>query len=197
MAFVGPTVADDIRRAIWRYGPEAVKAAVKEATKEPRGRKQESDWPELIEEYKADARKLIEGEDPFSSRSNYAIAQGFAESKPGHNPASTRTRIKRKLSKEPHDRRWWVFMFAEQISKNEQRYETYLRTLDRLAQLSEEDASISWRRELERARSLINEYETQFGELPRAERTFAAIERFTQPDAPDFAVKPQPDGMPA
>lgn len=194
MDFVGPTVADDIRRAIWRYGPEAVKAAVKEATKEPRGRTPEPDWPELVEEFKADARRWLEREDRFVGRSNYAIARDFAERKPGHDQGSTRRRIERKLKKEPYGRRWWAFLFAEQISKTEQPYEAYLRTLERLTQLSEEGASSSegWR--LDRARALINEYKSQFGELPQPDRTFAAIQREMQPDPLDFAAKPHPGG---
>src|SRR3546814_15104128 len=46
MDLIGPTVDDDTRRAIARYGADAVKVAVKNATKAKRGRKKEPDRSE-------------------------------------------------------------------------------------------------------------------------------------------------------
>lgn len=94
---VGPTVDDDIRRIIARYGTEAVKQAVKRVTKPKRGRKPEKDWPELREVIESDARDWLAGGDPFSSRSNYSIAKDFADKNPGHSHPATMKRIERKL----------------------------------------------------------------------------------------------------
>src|SRR3546814_19179799 len=72
MDLIGPTVADDIRRAIARCGADAVKVAVKNATKAKRGRKKEADWPELRELMEADASEGLAGKDPFDPRSRSA-----------------------------------------------------------------------------------------------------------------------------
>src|SRR3546814_4577745 len=47
MDIIGPTVDDDIRRAIARYGADDVKEAVKNATKAKGGGKKEPAWTEL------------------------------------------------------------------------------------------------------------------------------------------------------
>jgi hypothetical protein len=173
---IGPTVDDDIRRAVARYGAEAVKNAVKEATKAKRGRKREPDWPELREVFESDARIWLAGGDPFAARSNYAIAKEFAERSPGHSVISTHKRIERKLSKGPYDRRWWTFVTAENFSRDGYPYTAHLRALAALAELPSWTMSDVWQRTLERARATVADYEAREGEPPSSEMTFQEIE---------------------
>src|SRR3546814_11429091 len=99
MDLIGPTVDDDIRRAIARYGADAVKVAVKNATKAKRGRKKEPDWPELREIMEADAREWLAGNEPFTTRSNYSIEKELPARNPGHTLVSTQNLIERKLTR--------------------------------------------------------------------------------------------------
>lgn len=176
MDLVGPTVNDDIRRAIWRYGAEAVKNAVKEETKAKRGRKQERDWPELREVIQSDARDWLQGIDPFAARSNYAIAKDFAERRPGHNTISTHKRIERKLSKRPYDRRWFTLVTAENLSRDAFPYAAHLRALEALTDLPEGMTAQVWQTWLDRARATLADYEAREGEAPPAEMTFREVE---------------------
>src|SRR3546814_20858378 len=118
MDLIGPTVDDDIRRAIARYGADAVKVAVKNATKAKRGRKKEPDWPELREIMEADAREWLAGNDTFTTRSNYSIAKELSERNPGHSIVSTHKRIERKLSRVPSHSRRVALFWAEILSRN-------------------------------------------------------------------------------
>ena len=127
---VGPTVDDDIRRIVTRYGAEAVKEAVKRETKAKRGRKPERDWPELREVIEADARDWLAGGDPFSSRSNYSIAKDFADRSPGHSHPATMKRIERKLVK---SRVWMTLVVAKNISREGYPYAEHIRALDALS----------------------------------------------------------------
>jgi hypothetical protein len=173
---VGPTADDDIRRAIQRYGAEAVKSAVKEATKAKRGRKREPDWPELRDVIDADAREWLAGGDPFAARSNYAIAKAFAERNPGHSVVSTHKRIERKLSKGPHDRRWFTLVTAEMLSRDNFPYMAHLRALKALADLPEASGRQIWKSMLDRMQSTLVDYGIREGELPPDEMTFQEIE---------------------
>jgi len=173
---VGPTVDDDIRRAISRYGAEAVKQAVKEATKARRGRKREPDWPELRDVIHADALEWLVGGDPFAGRSNYAIAKNFAERNPGHSAISTHKRIERKLSRGPYDRRWFTLVTAENLSRDRYPYTVHLRALEALGDLPEGTSPEMWRSSLSRARATIADYEAREGKPPNAASTFTEIE---------------------
>src|SRR3546814_11670708 len=113
MDLIGPTVDDDIRRAIARYGADDVKVAVKNATKAKRGRKKEPDWPEPREIMEADAREWLAGNDPFTTRSNYSIAKEIAESNLGHSIVSTNKRIERNHYRGQYNRRWLALVRAE------------------------------------------------------------------------------------
>ncbi|MES2119742.1 MAG: hypothetical protein V4513_04100 [Pseudomonadota bacterium] len=173
MDLVGPTVNDDIRRAVQRYGAEAVKAAVKEATKAKIGRPREPDWPELKDIIHEDAVEWLNGGDPFAGRSNYSIAKAFAERRPGQSVVSTHKRIERKLSRGPYDRRWFVFVTAHDISRGGFPYAAHVRAIEAVASLPGMDP---WQSMLDRARSTIADYEAREGKPPEASMSFAQIE---------------------
>src|SRR5688572_6697707 len=65
MDLVGPTVEDDIRRAIGRYGGEAVKAAALKLTKRKRGNPGINPLPDLWCFFQRDADEWLAGGDPF------------------------------------------------------------------------------------------------------------------------------------
>ncbi len=196
MDLVGPTVADDIQRAIWRYGADEVKAAVKEATKAKRGRKREPDWSELRDVITADARLWLSGEDPFSARSNYAIAKEFAERNPGHSPISTHKRIERKLSRGPYDRRWFVLVTAQNLSRNDFPYPLHLQAIEALAELTKETDPEIWRTSLDRKRAIVADYEAREGSPPSPEMTFEEVEDAVQKGALNALAAPvRPGGI--
>lgn len=173
---VGPTVDDDIRRAVQRYGAEAVKAAIKEATKAKRGRKREPDWPELRDVIHADALEWLAGGDPFAARSNYAIAKDFAERNPGHSVISTHKRIERKLSRGPYDRRWFTLITAENLSRDGFPYTAHVRALEAVANLPDTKPAYLWHSILERARSTIADYHAREGKAPDPSMSYRQIE---------------------
>lgn len=177
---VGPTVDDDIRRAIQRYGAAAVKGAVKEATKAKRGRPREPDWPELREIIRADALNWLNGGDPFAARSNYAIAKEFAERNPGHSVVSTHKRIERKLSRGPYDRKWFTFMMAENLSREHFPFAGHLRAIEAAANLPDPKTAEIWQWRLDRARSTIADYEAREGSAPDPSMSITEIEEAVQ-----------------
>ena len=173
---VGPTVDDDVRRAISRYGAEAVKMAVKEATKAKRGRKREPDWPELRDVIHADALEWLAGGDPFATRSIYSIAKDFSERNPGHSVVSTHKRIERKLSKGPYDRRWFTLVTAENLSRDGYPYPVYMRTLEALVDLPVSAVPGLWQFYLDRLRSTLADYAAREGTAPPEHMTFRELE---------------------
>lgn len=193
---VGPTVDDDIQRAISRYGADAVKKAIKDATRPKRGRKVEPDWPELRSVFEADARDWLAGHDPFAARSNYAIAKAFAERAPGQSAVSTHKRIERKLSKGPYDRRWFTLVLAENQSRNSYPYAVHLRALEALSQLPETARPDLWRFSLDRARATVTDYEAREGKPPSPDMTFQQIEQAVQKGSlTALLAPPQPRGL--
>lgn len=173
---VGPSVDDDIRRAVLRYGAEAVKAAVKRQTKSKVGRKPEQDWPDLMETIFADAKIWLAGADPFEGRSNYAIAKDFADRKPGQSATSTHQRIERKLKQKPYDRRWRILAFAEYISREGYPHAAHLRALEELAKAGAGASAETWSLALEAARATLDDYEQKTGQRPPAELSMKQIE---------------------
>lgn len=129
---------------------------------------------EVIEQ---DARDWLAGKDPFSARSNYAIAKDFAEKHPGHSQVSTHKRIERKLSRATFDRRWYTYVSAFEQSRSDWPYKTYLRALEALASLPKKNSPQIWQFSLERARSTIADYEARNGERPPSDMTFEKIEK--------------------
>lgn len=166
---VGPTVDDDIRRAITRYGKDAVKEAVKRQTTSKRGRKPEKDWPELRELIEADARDWLEGGDPFATRSNYSMAKDFADRNPGHSYPATMQRIERKLAK---SRAWMTFVTAMNFSREGYPHAAHVRALEALSGANSHPV---WADLLDRARSELADYEARNGEPPPAHLTMKDI----------------------
>tara|TARA_B110001454_G_scaffold133413_1_gene124200 strand:- start:2896 stop:3561 length:666 start_codon:yes stop_codon:yes gene_type:complete len=167
---IGPTVDDDVRRIIGRYGAEAVKEAVKIQTKPKRGRKPEKDWPELKGVIESDAQDWLNGGDPFSSRSNYSIAKDFADRNPGFSHPATMKRIERKLAQK---RVWMTLVAAELSSYENYPYGVHIRTLEAL---SNADAHPVWERIRDRAKSNVADYEAKKGELPPDHMSMKEVE---------------------
>ena len=170
---VGPAVDDDIRRAINRYGREAVKDAIKRLTKPRRGRPTMNDWHELRNEIEADARDWIEGGDPIAARTNYALAKQFADANPGQSAVSTHQRIERKLSKKPHGRVWFMLVTAENMTRESYSWKQHIRALEAL---SKEASASLWESFLDRAKSDAEDYQSKLGEAPPDELTMKQVE---------------------
>lgn len=186
---IGPTVEDDIRRAVWRYGADAVKLAVREATKPKLGRKQKRDWPELRDIIECDARDWLAGNDPFAARSNYAIAKEFAEKNPGHSVISTHKRIERKLGKAPFDREWFTLTSAEELSRTAFPHAAHIRALEALTRLPKGAGEAVWQMRLARARATLADYQARKGVPPCPEMTFQQVEdeaHCQKPEADDM-----------
>lgn len=167
---VGPTADDDIRRAIARYGTDAVKAAVARQTKPKRGRKSIKDWAELRDTIEADARSWLSGGDPFVVRSNYSIAKEYADRKPGHSHPATMKRIERKLALR---RRWITLVTAENISRSAYPHAQHIRTLVALAEEFPDKYS-QW--SLDQAQSHVADYEARHGHPPPPEMPINEVE---------------------
>lgn len=172
MDLVGPTVDDDVRRAISRYGAEAVKAAIKRQTTPKTGRPKVNDWRELRDIIEDDAKLWLEGGDPFSARSNYAIAKVIADENPGHSHPATMKRIQRKLGASPYGRKWFTLVSAWMKSEKAFPVSAYLRTVEELCEL---DPHGRWQSLLDHATGAINDYSVKHGE-PATHLTFNEIE---------------------
>lgn len=160
---VGPTVDDDIRRAISRYGAEAVKAATKRQTSAKIGRPKINDWNELHAILEEDAILWLKGGDPFTKRSNYAIAKTLADNNPGQSHPATMKRIQRKLNAAPFGRKWRTLVIAWVKSEKHYPYSDYVRVV---TALSEIDHYGNWKWNLERAQGALNDYSAKFGSPP-------------------------------
>ena len=101
-AFQPPTLDQELRSLISRFGSDAVRDGAKRLTKKRKGRKQERDWAELSDTILQDSQDYLDGKNPFKERSNYSIAVEFAKRNPGHNSVATQRRIMRKLSERRH-----------------------------------------------------------------------------------------------
>jgi hypothetical protein len=188
---VGPTVDDDIRRAISRYGVQAVKDAVKRQTKAKRGRKAEKDWPEIDKVLKEDARKWLDGGDPFADRSNYSIAQAYANQNPGHSHAATHRRIMNKLAEK---REIFTLINAYVISQNEYPYSAHLRTLRAL--IAFDGTGSHWEKSLELAEGSIADYTAKHGP-PSDILTMKEVEHGAKNSLTDMLLKgsSKPQGL--
>jgi hypothetical protein len=172
MDFFGPTVDDDIRRAINRYGAQAVQEATKRLLAPKKGRPKIKDWRELQPIIEADAEVWIAGEDPFLKRSNYSIAKEFADKNPGHSHPATMRRIERKLKDPIVGRRWLTLATVWRRGEANLTFSTYLRTLKAMADL---EPDFRWPDDLARAEGLLADYTAKHGE-PDPEMTFADVE---------------------
>lgn len=163
LRLIGPTVEDDIRRAILTYGKEAVKTAVKKLTASKRGRPPEADWITLRPMVEEDAVLWLDGEDPFIRRTNYAMAKAIADQGAIHNHPATMERIERKLAKKPYDRRHHTITVAVSIARQSRPFSQYLNALKALMQI---DKSAVWPMLHETALKNISDYEQKVGSAP-------------------------------
>jgi hypothetical protein len=182
---IGPTVEDDIRRAISKYGKTAVKAAVAELTKPRKGRPDEKDWPGLRHIMEADAREWLDGGDPFATRTNYSIAKEFADRQPGQSHPSTMKRIERKLAKKPYDRRWYMLVTAEHIARDSYPHSDYIHVLE---ELSAGDYHDVWSKMLTRAHDQVARYAEINGSPPSPNVPMRKIESVYS----DLLINPKP-----
>lgn len=178
---VGPAVEDDIRRAINRYGADAVQQTVAKLTKRGRGAPKITDWVELRPVIEAEAVNWLTGDDPIAARSNYNIAKEFADKNPGHSHPSTMKRIERKLSKKLYGRRWYILALAYEKSKDHYPHGLHLRALEELHKM---DEHAFWNGLLDLANCDLQDYEAKIGESPPANLSMKEIQ--------DVARKPVP-----
>jgi len=157
---VGPTVDDDVRRLLNRYGRDAVATAMKRAMKGKRGRKATADWPEIDKILKMDARRLLEGGDPFAERTNYSIAKAYAEQCPGHSHAATHRRILKKLAQK---RVLFTYLNAFIIGDTEYPHSSFISILRKLPELMPHG---NWDRQLALAESQLRDYTAKYGAPP-------------------------------
>lgn len=176
LEFVGPTVDDDLRRIIGRYGGDAVKAALARLTKPKRGRPKIQDWKELRPFVEEDARIWLGGGDPFTVRKNYAIAKAIADANPGHDHASTMQRIERKLSAKT-GRKW--FMLAAALDMSREGY-PYLKHVFALEALADYDKEHSWTEVLSHVKTSIADFAELHGP-PSDDLTMKQIEEGSRP----------------
>lgn len=187
---VGPTVDDDIRRLIARYGMKAFKEASARHTKAKRGRKAVADWRDLDAIIDADARSWLAGGDPFSERTNYSIAKDFSEREPAHYREAAHERIERKLRKERALRtltRAVTLTMAGPAA-------AHIRALEALA--ATPGAHEVWKQSLEIARAGIELYQMKYGQSPPPElsafevreQTRNALERLVPSNSPKNSV---------
>lgn len=186
----GPTVDDDVRRLIYRYGQDAVTEAVKRLTARKRGRKKVPDMLELRPFIEEDARVWLNGGDPFAARSNYALAKLIADAGPNVYHSATMQRIERKLGQKPYSREWFTFVAAMQISEIEY---PYRRHIDAIKALLAIDPGETWTLVLENTLRKVADFESANG-TPPDEITMQEIgERL--PPMSAFTVFPSPAPM--
>ena len=167
--FVGPSVDDDMRRLIRRYGVEAAQIALRKQTAGKPGRPHEKDWQLLAKIIREDAEYWLDGGDPFKMRPNAAIARNFADEHPGQSPDSTIKRIKLKLSR---SRRYVTFCEAERLARKLP-HGQYLRALNAL--MSAGKYTSLWSEHGYRTLAAITEYTAKFGE-PSPDMTIRQLE---------------------
>jgi hypothetical protein len=157
----GPTVDDDIRRLIRRYGAATVKEAVKRHTARRRGRRPIGIWLELSDVLREDAVFWLDGGDPLKTRSNHSIAKKFVAAVPDHQKPATRRRTMRKLSER---RLYYTLVEAEHLSETQYPFEANLRAIRGLLEIGlYRDL---WERKLRLAEAAIADYRCKFGDPP-------------------------------
>lgn len=175
---VGPTVEDDIRRAIDRYGAEQVGLALKKLTKRKAGPKTIDDMAELKSIFEEDAHQWLQGKDPFVSRSKYSIAKDMSGKLKGNSNKASFGRVKRKLKTKPFDRKWYTIVAALRISYTQYSYSSYMKALLELSKL---DPEWDWGGRLEDAKSTILAYTNQTGVSPAEKLTMQQVEAVVEP----------------
>lgn len=168
-AFSGPSLDEQLRNLVAMHGADAVREAAKSATAKKKGRKPEKDWLGLRPWVEQDAEDWLHGRDPMAIRSNYAVAQAFAEAQPGYSRYATKERIERKLREK---RRWFMLVRAWERAEAEFPFEVYVRSL---RELDKGTPGYVWAKLLETALGKLARYREQFGE-PSPEKSFDTIE---------------------
>jgi hypothetical protein len=171
---IGPSVDDDIRRAISRHGADAVLESAKRQCGRQRGRPKVNEWPELRPIILAEAKDWLAGKDPIAVRTANSIAEEIADKNPGHNRSSTVSRIRRKLNQTPHGRYWQILVCAYRVSEEESY--PYARSVRALGELRKIDGHSPWGWMLEQASFHIREYEAKTGEQPPANLSMKEVE---------------------
>lgn len=170
---IGPTADDDIRRAIHRYGPSAVKDSIKRMARKRPGPRKDEDWRILDEKFlKDDARHWLEGGNPFQRGADHSAAKWFEEHYPDQNvqPGSVAKRIYRKLKKH---RRRYVLIEAYWMSEDSYPYQRHLATLRALSEGPGIDAI--WHNALYNAESVVRDYSIKFRRVPRPKMTMREV----------------------
>ena len=178
LGLVGPTVNDDVYRAITRYGAEAVKEAVAEATKAKRGRKSTMNWKNIRSLIEEDAALWLDGGDPFSARSNYSIQKYYADNFPGQSHPATMKMVERHLRE---NRDWMTYATAELLSRDGYPYTAHIAALKALGECMGYSEYVSH----EYATGKVAKYEGRYGSAPRPEMSMAEIEEeLRKPERP-------------
>ncbi len=142
-----------VRELVARYGRERVREAILRQTKAKRGPRPRKDWHILWPIIADDARQLLDGRDPFSARTNYAIASEYAAKETGHSHTATVERIERKLRKY---RKPLALADAASIGSEISPHHAYLRMLERWRETVPE---LAFDARLEKARQLLANFE--------------------------------------
>ena len=179
---VGPTVDDDVRRIIARYGADAVKEAVRTQTKPKRGRKPERDWPLLWPYIERDAREFLEGGDPFKRWSNYAIAKDYADMHPGQSHPAIMKRITGRLKAK---RKLFMLIEAERISRTDYPFAVNLRAV---TELTRADRHPVWASMFARAKKHIDDYTAKYGSPPDDDFPIAKVEILAEMPVPKTEI---------
>lgn len=181
----GPTVEEDVRRLVARYGVEAVRTAVRERTGRKRGRpSDDADWISLSGILAEDATCWLDGGDPFAERSNYSIAQQMSEPYAEPYRESVHRRIMGKLGKL---RRYHTYIYAEKLSWDQRPHGDYMRVLSAL--VGSGKLTKPWHTRFRNAEASIADYNAKFGQ-PDAGLTMQEIEIDASKSLP---AKPAPE----
>lgn len=157
----GPSVDDDIRRLIRRYGAENVRESVKRQTAGKRGRIPSGDWSELGDVLREDARRWLDGRAAVAARSNRSIAQEFAGRHREQSEEATYRRIMGKLSKR---RRYYTLVEAVWLSQDQFPHMEHLRAVRELVAIGiRRDL---WRDFLRFHEAALADYMTKFSDPP-------------------------------
>lgn len=169
----GPSVDDDVRRAIHRYGAPAVKDSIQRLARKKPGPHKDIDWRILEKFLKEDARHWLEGGDPFQRGADHSVAKWFEKNHPGENvqAGSVYKRIYRKLRKH---RRQYVLVEAFWLSEANYSYLRHLNTLRELSSSSNIDAI--WRGALYNAESIVRDYRIKLRREPPTKMTMREVE---------------------
>jgi hypothetical protein len=185
---VGPTVEDDLRRVISRYGVEAVRKAAAKLAKAQRGRPKVDDLDELKAATHADAHDWLEGRNPYDLRSDYSIAKEIADKKPGQSHPATMKRILRKLKNgKSGGRRFRMLAIAEHLGSEGYSYRIYQKTVEELSGMGVHKV---WDELADRVRSDIADYERKRGESPGPEMSMKEVREAARQEVVGRAPSP-------